>query len=166
MRVLFTKNRWPLSRLIRLVTKEDCSHVAFVFDEKLVIEATVFGVGTTWLPTFEKQNQIIHGIEYTLRLEKEEAVYRAVLDSIHGKRYDWGLIFGSLWGLTLSRVFKLPRLAINPTESQTKYACIEVISEIALRLPAGIIQSGLTREAVTMMTPHELYESLTYKRRT
>lgn len=154
MKIVFTRSRMPVSILIRWVLKEPVSHSAFVFDDKLVVHSDLSGVRLEWFGKFKKRVDIVEELIYDLPLEKEEEVYRSILDRFDGQPYDWGAFFYFCWRGLLHRFFGAKMPVRNPWGRKDWFLC----TELASALPSWLVKVDDIDLAVT--SAHGLYLEL------
>jgi hypothetical protein len=154
MRIVFTKGKNPISWAIRKLTKEPVSHVAFVFDEKLVIHMNMSGFHVDWLKDFLSKAQVIASIEKNLTLTKEEAVYQQLI-KLDGSKYDFGAILYAAWRFFLHRAFKKPLPTENKWAAKSKLWCLELLDG-PIRQHLGV-PKDVKLDAIT---PWQLYKIL------
>ena len=162
MILLWTTSKKIGARIIRWGLGSDCSHFAVMFDEDLGERAIVFhstsrGVGIDWLGSFLKENTIVHslGPRIPLTLQGEEAIYRKILASNIGVKYDYkALLYWVVWGL-MAKMFGTGMPSRNRWQSKKDFLCTEV---------APTIIAGMGLEVphfdFAMVAPHDLYEYL------
>jgi len=157
MKIVWVKGSAPLSRLIMWGLEEPVSHMAIVFDNKIVFHADLLGVRLAWYPTFLKSHEIVFEKEYDLGLEKEEEVYQSIITANDGKGYDYGAFLYFMWRGLLRKVFNKPMPDTNPWGSKDKYLCDELV-EI---LPDYIVPRSVKETDIGMKSPYQVYLLLT-----
>jgi len=157
MKVVFTKNSTALSKLIRWGFNEPVSHCAIVFDNMLVTQSNLLGVGLDWYPHFSSKSEVVFEIEYDLELEQEEEIYKAMLNSYCGTTYDWKTFFYFAWCGILFKFFNRPLPETNPYNDEEKFLC----TEWALQLPDWILKEKKSLQG-TLVTPYNLYLALKF----
>lgn len=133
MKIIFTKSNIIGSKIIRWVTQESVSHVAFLFDNKVVIHSSLFGVDIKWFKSYKEHNDVVFEINVPLELEKEERIWQSILDKWDSIPYDYFTILKFGWSLVLRR------LRINHDfKDANPYAdmCVELYDKIQLEVPA------------------------------
>lgn len=151
VKILWTKNKLPLSHLICAVTKEPVSHVV-VCQHGQVMHASITGVKTIPEEVFRKKNTIVFELEGQVPDSWfSEQVLRWV-----NKPYDLGAMFFLGISLLLRRYLKLPLPKSNLWQSSGMFLCTEWASLVT------------EEKADSMITPFGLYKrllttSLTYK---
>ena len=109
MNIIFRKSNKLGSKIIRLFTKEEWSHVGVSFDENEVYHADSKGVHKITLEEFCKDSEFL----IIDKIHNEEMINRA--NSKLGSKYDFGAILWLAIYLPLFRIgIKLPKTTINP----------------------------------------------------
>lgn len=157
MKIIFTKSKLPLSWFVRWGLEEDVSHVAIVFDNKIVFHSNLYGLHIEWYNTFKKHNEVVYEIEYDLPLEQEEAMYQAVIDANDGKSYDYKAFMYFVWCGFKRKFFNTPLPATNKWDRENSLLCVEVLA----LLPRDIL-SDLNKlpKDLSMMSPKTAYNLL------
>jgi hypothetical protein len=126
MKIAFTQNNLPLSRLIRWADGETVSHVVIVFDDKYVFQSNLYGVHIMTWEHFQKANKIMALKSYDLGLVIEEECFQSIVP-IEGDWYDFGALL--FWGLAVFRkkFFKTSLPKKNLWASDKFYTCVEVL---------------------------------------
>jgi len=151
------------SRLVRWGTDSDCSHFAITFDEDERGHGIVFhsyGSGTqlVWFREFIKNYQIIHALapKQNLTLFEEERVYRNILDSESGLKYDYPALAWWCWRVILAKCFNTPITHENKYENPRMRLCTgivpAVLNALQIQFPKGVDPE--------ITPPHELYHIL------
>lgn len=88
-----TKKNSAFSRLIRWVIRFPASHSFIFFDEKVILESTIFNVRMQLWKYFEKNNSIVQIFEIKT---KKSALKNAlvIMEQYYGDRYDFRNIIG------------------------------------------------------------------------
>lgn len=141
MKIVFTKNSSCVSKAIRWIFDEPVSHVAFVFDDKWLVQSNLLGIGIEWLNRFLKKSSIVDALDYPLTLEQEEEVFQALIAEEPNDGWDFpaGLYFA--WRGLLFKWFKLPIPQTNPWNRKNLRLCTEMTSKLPrwlTKLPEGI----------------------------
>lgn len=126
MRLLWTKNKMPLSWLIRWGLDEPVSHFAIVFDDRLVFHSNLFGVHLQWFDTFKKSQQIVFSINLNLPLETEENVYLDVIGRQDSKPYDFRAFMYFMWCGFLRKFFNKEMPKVSSMNDNNAYLCTEL----------------------------------------
>ena len=153
MRILFTKGRNPISFLIRKLTGEPVSHVAFCFDDAMVMHINLAGFHIETIEKFEKKAKIVLEVERDITTFDEELVYQKLLPLRHVK-YDYGAFL--YWGLRtfLRRSFRVPMPNKNKWAAKSKLWCIELAEGLR---PQLVIAPDVKLDAIT---PYQFYKIL------
>lgn len=154
MKIIWTKSSLPLSKLIRWGLKEESSHIAIVFDDKIVFQSNLFGVHIDWFNSFKKKCTIVYEIEQKLPLEQEEAIYQAIINKDDGKSYDYKAFAYFIWCGILKKFFNKPLPAVNKWNNVDSFICVELLS----LLPEGSFpnQEKLPKD-LSMMSPEMVH---------
>lgn len=145
----------PLSRAIRWFFNEDCSHVAAVFDDKLVIHSDLFGISLKWLKTFHASHEVVHFIDYHVDLDLEEQIYQTFLNAYDGSGYDYKAFLYFSWRAMLLKLFKIPLPSMNPYNQKNAFICTEILR----KLPPEITKISPTLD-LAVITPYMLFKIL------
>ena len=151
MKLLFTKNNLPISLLIRWGLSEPCSHMAFCFDNKLVIHSNFLGLQINWLDRFMRGNILVDSIDIELDLEAEESVYLALLAQYDGSSYDWLAFFSFIWSAFKFKFFDVPMPKIAYIEDEKSFIC----TETAFALPKKY-RVALKNKDLAIMSPNQV----------
>ena len=141
--VLFTTSRYPTSWLIRKITKEPASHVAFLKDG-LVLHSNFKGVNTIPLVEFLKTNRVVCALS---GMQTERSFNRIVC------KY-WKTKYDFLALLYLAFRYILPKKwtkKANLWETSALFLCTEFVT------------SEIEGKADSLITPYQLF--LRYKHR-
>lgn len=157
MRIVFTKSNLIGSKLIRWGLNEPTSHVAFVFDEKLVIHSSLNGVELAWFNTFCKKNDIVFHLKYDLPLEQEEEIYQSILNNYDSSGYDYKAYFYFAWCILKMKLFKTPLPKSNAWGSKGSFLCTEMITT----LPFWLLK--VDSKDYGIVSPYALYQELLKK---
>lgn len=157
MKIVWVKGSAPLSKFIMWGLSEPVSHMAIVFDNKIVFHADLLGVRLAWYPTFLKNHEIVFEKKYDLTLEKEEEVYQSIITANDGKGYDYGAFLYFMWRGFLRKCFKVPMPETNPWGSKDRYLCDEMVEV----LPDYIVPQSVKDVDTGMKSPYQVYLLLT-----
>ena len=151
MKLLFTKNNLPVSLLIRWGLSEPCSHMAFCFDNKLVIHSNFLGLQINWLDRFMRGNTLVDSVDIELDLETEESVYLALLAQYDGSSYDWLAFFSFILAAFKFKFFnvEMPKVAI--ISDKKSFIC----TETAYALPKKYLEA-LKNKDLAIMSPNQI----------
>ncbi len=158
MRIVFTTNNIIGSRIIRWFTQEPVSHIAFVFDNKVVIHSSLFGVELLWFKTFQEHSDIKYSHEIILPLEQEEMVWQSLLDAHDDVKYDYLAILYFGYRIALKRLFNIEMPYTNMWQSPLNDMCVELYSRIR-RHVSTMPDIGDT----SMLTPYKVWRALVDK---
>jgi hypothetical protein len=128
MKIVFTRNNLPFSRFLRWGLKEPVSHMAIVFDDKLVFHSNFKGVHIEWFETFKKSNEIVFEICIDMNLDQEEKLYQRIITAYDGKSYDYMGLLYLVYKMVMNKGFKTPLPTDNKWASNNNYFCIELLS--------------------------------------
>lgn len=156
MRLCWTKSKLPLSKIIRWVTGEDCSHFLIVLDDPeggLIFEANLLGTHPAFYRTHKKAFTIVHEIDWPLTLEVENHVRAFAIKKFDGRAYDFlGVLYLGL-RIGLHRMFGLAIPKKNKWAKHGAFYCDDLfdIMQIIPDLPKVHVTGR-------MITPHGLFE--------
>jgi hypothetical protein len=155
MKIVFTKNNMPLSWLIRCVTREDCSHMAIVFDDLFVVQSNLFGVGMETSKQFFKVQKTVHTYELPLLLSKEDDVWKDLIKLVGGAQYDFKAVILDGVAVTLKRFFGIE---LNPKRwhADNKYLCYELAFVIQEKLGIDLGLKKLERKVITPLIVYKM----------
>ncbi len=134
MKLLFTKNNLPLSRLICWAFGEPCSHFAIAFDNRVVFHSNLKGCNVQWLASFLKCSSVVYTIPLDTTLAQEESVYQKCI-AVDGKPYDFGAFFFLCLDVILFKLFKIPLQKKNLFASDNSFICVELAECLSPVLP-------------------------------
>ncbi len=144
----------PLSKLIRWGLNEPVSHMAIVFDEKLVFHSNFKGIHIEWFETFKRDNEIVLEIDIKTDLYNEEKTYQSIITAYDGKGYDYlGLVYLIYKGF-MHKLFNKSLPTDNKWASNNKYFCIEIIK---------LFEQIDIDTNVEVSTPYQIYKLLKEK---
>jgi hypothetical protein len=126
-----------------------------VFDDFLVFQSNLLGVHPDGYKNLQAHATIIHQIEIKLEEATEEAVYKTLIDSETGRRYDFKAILYFAWRGFLWHYFKKPLPKRNLWGDKQSLLC----TEMAEKLPHWLIPINAD-ENLDMVSPHQLYALL------
>lgn len=130
MKLLWTKSSKPLSKMIRWVSKEPCSHFAISFDDKFVFHSDLTGAHPTFFNWFMKSHEVVHTMAFDhLPLETEDLIWDLVVMKFDKPRpYDWGAFMYFLVSGLAHRLFNKPMPSKNIWADSSLYLCTELAS--------------------------------------
>ena len=152
MKIIFTRSSLILSRIIRFLSGEPVSHMAIVFDDKLLFQSNLLGVKLSWFATFKRHSEIVYTLDYDLGLLDQEQIYQSIITNFDGKDYDYGAFLYFMWRGILLKLFKTPLPKRNAWGSPDRYLCDELVHVLPepLRIDSD----------VDLMTPYQVYLEL------
>jgi len=158
MKLVWTKSKSPISIVIRIITGDDCSHFAFVFEKAakgLMFHSNLLGTHPKFFQTAKKHFDIVHEKEAALPIELEDQLWDLIVEKYDGKPYDLGGVFYLGWRKILNRILKTPMPLKNKWASAEAFFCDELY-EIFNSVPGfpKVVEGG------GMDTPHDVWEKL------
>lgn len=158
MKLVWTKSTKPLSLLIRAITGQDCSHFAFVFNNRakgVMFESNLLGTHIKFYESSKPHFEIVHELNLDVPVPIEDAIWDVVVEKYDGKRYDIG---GALYlgvRILMRRFLKIPLPKQNIWADPNAYFCDEVFEALHFidSLPKIPVSNGLE-------TPHDVWEKL------
>lgn len=154
MKIIFTKNHLPLSKFIRWGLNEPVSHMAVVFDDKIVFHSNFKGIHIEWFETFKKSNEIVYEVNFNLTLDKEEEIYQDIITKNDGKGYDYAALLYLVYKGLMHKMFKTPLPTDNKWASKNKFFCIELLS---------LFKQIEIDTNIEVSTPYQVYKLLKEK---
>lgn len=158
MKLIFTKSNSPLSIFIRLITGEDCSHFAFVFQSPgrtgLMFESNLLGTHPAFFATALKTHTIVHEKDYALTVEQEDAIWDLVVESYDDKPYDFLGATYLGWFKLLHRILKVALPLRNKWCQPGQYFC-DVVYDVFNK--AGLSELPKIDVLNGMDTPHDVW---------
>lgn len=154
MKIVFTKSNNIFSKLIRFFLNEPVSHMAIVFDEKIVFQSNLLGVSIAWYETFKKKNDVVYEFDFNTVLEKEEELYQNVITVNDEKDYDFAAFFYFSWRAILYKFFKIPIPRFNKFNNINQYLCIEILK---------FFKKDIDSNELAMLSPFQVYLKLINK---
>lgn len=168
MKLMWVTSNRIGSKLIRWGLDSDCSHFAICFDEGEVDSFDVaqgiafhsYGHGTQleWLKSFLCRNYVMHAIELIepLSLEREEAVYKAILNTEADRPYDYAALAWFAWRAVMAKLLGVDISGINRWQRPEARLCTgiapAVLQALGVKLPTTL--------DVELLAPHALYQLL------
>lgn len=154
MKIIFTRNSLPFSCFIRWGLNEPVSHMAIVFDNRIVFHSNFKGIHIEWFETFKKTNVIVYEIEFNLTLEQEEQIYKEIITKNDGKSYDYaGLLYLTYKGI-MHKMFNTALPSTNKWASKNQFFCIEILS---------LFKQIEIDTNIEVSTPYQVYKLLKEK---
>lgn len=162
MKIIFTRSPLPLSKVIRWGLKEPVSHVAIVFDDKLVFQSNLLGVGLEGIYRLTKSAEIVYTIDVPLDAKAEEAVYQNLLEHYDGQPYDYGAFLYFSWRAALHRFFGTPFPAKNIWGSKSDFLCDGLLAALldTPETPEWLKTAIQDLGDIEMKSPYEVYEAI------
>lgn len=137
MKLVFTKNDLPVSKLIRWGLNEPVSHFGIVYGN-LIFHINFLGAHIEYYPTFEKHNEIVFEIESKMPLHEAKALFWEIIASYDGTSYDFTgfLYFG--WRGILYRFFHIPLPEKNKWQNPAAHLCVQLAKHLPEKYFRGI----------------------------
>lgn len=159
MTLLWTKSGSTLSKLIRLLTGDDCSHFAIVlYDNKpgeIMFESNLLGTHPAFLKTSLKTHEIVHKMTIEVPQDMEDQVWDRIVKSFDGKPYDYaGALYLGIHKL-MHRLFGRAIPTSNKWANCNAFFCDEIYTAF-VDVP-GLPDIGVSNG---MRTPHDVYQLL------
>jgi len=157
MKILFMKSSSPISKLIMWATREDCSHMAFLFESGLsglMFESNLLGTHPCFYQTEMKTHQVVHCIDWPMTPGGEDNVWDIIVNQFDGKGYNYlgALYLG--WRKWLFTRFKIAIPAKNKWAQPGTYFCDQIYDVInKIGMDYIDVMSG-------MDTPHDVWLKL------
>jgi len=153
IRLMWTKSNKPLSKLIRWIFNEPCSHFAIVFDDRFLFQSNLKGAHPTFFNWFLSENEIVHELVFRTPVYIEEAIWDKITSRFNKpKPYDYGAFFylgirglGHKW-------FGFPLPTKNLWGDRDYYMCLELAQclDLIIRVPANL--DALTPQQLWLTT--------------
>jgi len=157
MKIIFTKNNYPLSFIIRAVTGEKASHVAIVFDDIFLVQINLFGVSMQYFDKFKKHQKIVHEISIPLSLEKEDEIWRAMITMAGLYSYDIPFLIYSAFSVIVKRIFN-KEIKKKILDSNNKSLCYDLLILLQNHFD---FKFGIDEDKKHLLTPGVLHKKLT-----
>lgn len=158
MRLLWTASRFPLSKLIRFLTNEDCSHFAVHFESLgLVLHSNLIGVHLQIADDFTQDINLVHiQLIADIPVEREAAVCLSMMKKIAGRGYGFKALLYFGWRSFLKKVFGKELPEKNAWANSREFLCTMIYDEI----PDDVIPTFPRLDYAAMVTPHMIYEDI------
>lgn len=156
MKIIFTKNNYPLSYLIRAITGESVSHLAVVFDDVFLVELNLFGVSMHYFNKFKKKQKIVHEVDIPLDIEKEDKIWRAMIEVYGLYKYDTMFLLYSAFCVIVRRLFK-KEIKKKVLDDSDKALCYELIILLQNNFKFNF---GIEENKKHLLTPGRVYNKL------
>lgn len=159
MRLLWTKSASPISKFIRLLTGEDCSHFCIVLYDgrpgEILFESNLLGTHPAFAKSALEKKEIVHEIKIALPTDEEDKVWDRIVQIYDDRKYDFmGAIYLG-WRYALKRVFGVPLPNKNKWACSKRYFCSEIFEAIV-----GVQGVPTVPPSNGMNTPHSYWEYL------
>ena len=153
IRILWTKNHMPFSRLICWLSGKPVSHAAVCFSDRIVFHSNPMGVHINSYFWFKNNNTIVYERLIEGITEAEEELAYEAMTAIEMKGYDFGSVLFWGWRLLLLKFFRVPLPRKNLWSSKRFFNCLEALGQ----LPDWVWPSGIRPDAsLDCMTPYEV----------
>lgn len=157
MKLVWTKSDKVLSKFIRFLTGDDCSHFAIVLYDglrgEIMFESNLLGTHPVFYKNSLKSHTVVHEQKVLCSQIIEDAVWDNIVDNYDGRGYDY---LGALYlGMRkfLNRTIGLKMPEKNAWANPDKYYCDELFE--ALKGVPGIPEVPV---ANAMKTPHDVWK--------
>lgn len=158
MKILFTKSSLPLSKLIRWGFNEPTSHVAIMFDNKLVFQSNLLGVGLEGIYRFQAAAEIVFTIDVPMNLKSEEQIYQNLLSQYDGKSYDFKAFAYFGYRVILKKLFGKPMPDKNSWQRPDAFLCDGLLAALQDPcLPAWLQKAISGLGDIEMKSPYQVY---------
>lgn len=156
MKLLWTKNDLPLSRLIRFLTDTDCSHFAVHFETLgLILQSNLIGVHLNLFSDFIDESEVVHFIPLTeITAQREASICLEMMEKIAGKSYGFRALIYFGYRSILKKFFKRKLPERNEWADKREFLCTAIYDQ----LPDDVIPAILRLDYAALVTPHDLYE--------
>jgi len=153
MRLIWTKSSTLLSKTIRFITKEDCSHFSFVFaKDGIMFESNLLGTHPSFYQEMLKTHTIVHEMTIDCSQEEEDAVWDNVIKNYAGKNYDFcGAIYLGLRKFLYTR-FNISMPLENKWAKSDAFFCDEIYDALKPIKSLPIIEAGRGLDS-----PHDIF---------
>jgi hypothetical protein len=142
MEIIFTRQNGVISKLIRKITGEEVSHVAFIYMQN-VYHSTHAGAAICTLKKFREKSEIVHRVKLP---KKYDLCFHYRFAQIEGATYDLPAAIYAGWRILLNKTLGLPIPELNKFNFKDAYICTELAQKI-LKIEEGKI-----------LTPFQLYQ--------
>lgn len=156
MKLIFTKSNMPLSIAIRWCLNEPVSHMAIVFDDKIVFHSNLLGTHVNWFESFKKHQTIVYSQFYQMGMAQEENIYLSCV-SVDSKWYDYLAFFKLCYYGLRKKLFGKP-LPIIKDQWPNAFLCTELIKVLPEKLLKPELKEKLAANEI--LTPYQLYKNL------
>lgn len=163
MKLVFTKSSSVLSRLIRWGLAEPVSHVAIIFDDKLIFQSNLLGVHLDGIYKFQKTNTIVYSLDIKLSKQAEELIYEKLLVQYDGVYYDFGALFYFFYQALLHKYFGTPWPDKNAWQKPENFLCDGLLTTLDRDMPPWFIEAISSLGDIEMKSPYAVYQCLIKK---
>ncbi len=161
MKLIFTTSDAFLSKVIRWTFNEPVSHCGILFDRKLVIHSSVFGVDLQGIFAFLKKCRIIESIDIALALEQEEAIYQKLLEHYEGLHYDYRAFAYFVWRGFLYRCFGCHFPSKNAWQRPDDFLCDGFLAALDVpESPEWLRKALKDLGDIEMKSPHAVFQAI------
>ena len=157
MRVIFTTTDYPLSKLIRWMFNEPCSHFACtLYQDQVVFQSNLLGVDFGSFKAFSRKERVVFAFDFPMTKDEEDKVFDGIVERMVGNEYDFkALVYFGLRGL-LKKLFRVPLPRTNAWQTKNQDLC----TELAYGLPDSVVPPGIKAMDLSMKTPYKLYQMM------
>lgn len=155
MKIVFTKNDLPLSKLIRWGLKEPVSHVGLVYGN-IIFHINLLGAHIEYLPTFEKHNEIVFSIDTNMPTHIAKVVFWHIVGAHDGLAYDFSGLLYFIWRGFLWRFFGLPFPEKNALDNPGAALCVKIVEY----LPKEYYPRNPDIKDIEMVSAYKLFKAL------
>jgi hypothetical protein len=157
MRHLFTASDLILSRAIRGMTGDPCSHYALEFTHlNMVMHSNLIGVHVDGLESFSKHCRVILSKEVPLTLEQELAVWNEMRPKVLGLGYDYKALLYQAYCVFKNKYVGSPMPTVNAWENRSALLCTELYDAA----PEVITPTFPHLENLAMVRPYQLAQAI------
>jgi hypothetical protein len=146
MKILFIRNKLPLSKLIQDVLQEPVSHVSLDFGP-FVVHSDLRGVHLQWARKYKMNVEVVFQLKKLAPEDDIKHLDSLLMDYEHAL-YDFGALLFLGLSFTLRKYLKLPLPKSNLWQSSGMFLCTEWVNKYV----DGAEDS--------MITPYQLYLKL------
>lgn len=148
---------------IRYFLDEPISHIAFMFDERIVIHSTIAGVKLISAKEFNKHQNIYTIKRFSnLTLEQEEEVFQSLL-KVKDAEYDKSAFAYFTFCAIRRKMFKIPLPKENPFGDKNKYLCTELAGLLPDFLFNSVFNNGqnpFKGQDLEIITPYQTIKEI------
>ncbi|MEO5348886.1 MAG: hypothetical protein H7836_04495 [Magnetococcus sp. YQC-3] len=143
---------------IRYFLDEPVSHIAFMFDQKLVIHSSVTGVCVLWANEFLRHQNVYTQKDFNLTTEQEEYVYQELI-KVEGSPYDYEAFTYFAYCAFKKKYFGTPLPKKNKFGKPNKFLC----TELAGLLPDFLFQpksNPFKGQDLELISPYQVIKEI------